>query len=68
MENELTQCTKILNHPESTENMKLMCILMMLKSGSISKLEAYDKCIDHGLFSKAWMDIDQDCVDLLKRH
>ena len=49
----------------STPEMKLMAIVIKLSDGEISKIQAYELFEKHGLFSKKWMKIDQDCVDLL---
>ena len=56
---------KILASKDSTPEMKIMAIVMMLGERLITKVRAFNLLEDHGIFTKNWIEINNDCEDEL---
>jgi len=58
---------KILDSENTTQDMKLMAIMVLMQEGEISKIGAYKLFEKYGIFTKSFFDIDQDCCNFTKR-
>jgi hypothetical protein len=68
MENRyITDSYKILESDATTQDMKLMAIMVLMQEREISKMGAYRLFEKYGIFTKSFFDIDQDCCDFLRR-
>jgi hypothetical protein len=56
----------ILNSKDTTQDMKLMAIMILMQEGEVSKIGAFRLFEEHGIFTKSFIDIDQDCCNLLR--
>jgi len=59
---------KMLNDNDMSKEMKLFIILDLLHEEDISLHKAHELCTENGIFSKYWIELENECIPIFQKY